>query len=355
MTLFVVILVLAGLAAVGLTVFSSSLIDLNITRNYKNTVQAFCQAEAGAEYVLKAVQEDVDAGSVSLGDPVVTVNYTPPSDLDFEPVTQLQRLADGRSYLFQVTGRAVNSRATVEVVFQTSRLFDLDMFAEDLITLSGNAWANGNLRCNGNIKVTGPVTGDAIPGPGCVVDKPEVVTGSTTPASEPLVLDPVDPLALAAAQADNDNDTIDPGYLDGDKLTVSGDTLVLGSGIYYFSEVTFSGGAILEVGGQVVIYCTGKFTVSGGGIANPDMDPDDLVVWCTTTDKVTISGTSASYGHFYAPNAKEVVVSGGGTYNGALISGGKVTFSGGSNYGGYGGAGGGGGALGVLSWKHLRQ
>jgi hypothetical protein len=114
-------------------------------------------------------------------------------------------------------------------------------------------------------------------------------------------------------------------------LTVSGGgTATMGPGTYCFNNVTVSGGSTLAFNGAVIINVTGKFTDSGGSLANLSGIPSNLQVFSSYTGSngVTVSGTSATYMAIYAPGT-DVTVSGGSPFYGSLV-GKTLTVSGNS-------------------------
>jgi hypothetical protein len=114
-------------------------------------------------------------------------------------------------------------------------------------------------------------------------------------------------------------------------LTVSGGgTATMGPGTYCFNNVTVSGGSTLAFNGAVIINVTGKFTDSGGSLANLSQIPSNLQVFSSYTGSngVTVSGTSATYMAIYAPGT-DVTVSGGSPFYGSLV-GKTLTVSGNS-------------------------
>jgi len=115
-------------------------------------------------------------------------------------------------------------------------------------------------------------------------------------------------------------------------LTVSGGgTATMGPGTYCFNNVTVSGGSTLAFNGAVIINVTGKFTDSGGSLANLSGIPSNLQVFSSYTGSngVTVSGTSTTYMSIYAPGT-DVQVTGGGPFYGSLV-GKTLTVSGNSS------------------------
>ena len=351
--LFMSLAVMFVLLLVGTTAYLKGKADLLSAGFHAQDTQAFYFAEAGARYGVARITNDVANGNLTLDGASVSVFYSPPTGFNFDPVTTLTRLADGRSYLFTVRGFSGGADALLDVVVRARRSNPFAMQALNKITLSGNSGGTGSIRSNMGITTTGPIIGSATPGPGYTVSNPSVVTGSSAPADSPFSLDPVDAAAMAAAAVANNNAALAP-YLKGADITVSGGAAVtVPPGVYHFGQMTFSGGSSMVLtGGVVTIYTTEKITFSGGTIVNTTLDPDNLWLFTTTNSEVKNSGTSTFYGHIYAPNAKKVEVSGGGDLVGSASSGGEIVLSGGSNYQS-GGSGGDSGQTGIASWKQV--
>jgi hypothetical protein len=327
-------LCLVVLSVLGATAYMTGRIEVASTSQFKDMEQAFRNADGGARYVLSRIRADVAGGTLSLSGTNVSVSYAAPSGMIFDTVVSLSCLADGRSYKYTVIGRANGAKTAVEMAVTGGANPYGDFFSEGQMTFSGGSSATGSVACDVGITLSSSsyIVGDASPGPGYAVSAPSHVTGSTAPLSASVNLPQIDAGALADAQANNNNSTIPPAhYVSGNFSLGGGGVLTLSPGIYYFKKFTISGGASVILTGPTVIYCTGAFTVSGGSIDNTTANPDNLQIYCTSSDKVTYSGTSAGYANIYAPNSSEVVVSGGGTFNGSIASGGSLTVSGGSD------------------------
>jgi hypothetical protein len=341
-----VMLIFGALVLVGAASYVATFRNFGSTASYVHRTRSFYQAKAGGVYVFDRLCEDVKAGTLTLNQPSTTVSYSAPSGYHFDPVTQILRLGDDHAFVFEVTGRSGNARTTLEIVFRKPQEspFD-DFFSDDTMTISGGGSVVGNARSNSDITNSGgsTITGNAKPGPGCSVSDPANVTGATTPATTTLAIPPLDPGEVAAAMSSNNNGALNPAYYDAGSQTYeqSGGVYVMPAGTYFFTEFKTSGGAVTAVGGPVVIYCSGKFVVSGGGFTNPSSNPDDLIINSVAVDQVVEwSGTSDCHARIYAPDAKETKVTGGGNFVGSIVTKGKLTASGSSTLVGYGGGGG---------------
>lgn len=209
------------------------------------------------------------------------------------------------------------------------------------------ALAEGHVGSNGEIVLSGPVRGNAIPGPFDVVDHPEAAWGDTTPRTEERII-PDPPYAdFEAAYLSNDNlgiDVSDP-KIDYDPVNMwltsgGGAPITLPGGTYLFNTLKMTGGGNLRVAGPSTIYITNHFEISGGGIVNLTGIPANCMVIAHPYDfppgskhdkmKLLTSGGSATSLVLYGPTF-HLEMSGGGTLYGAMI-GNTIVISGGSDF-----------------------
>jgi len=137
---------LAIIAILGTTAVIITTTDLKIGSNYKASEQAFYDAEAGVQYVLKQLAidlDDSDSDTVDLmtEDPPISLNYFTPSGFSFTTPTVLTSLGSDH-YSFKVTGHGPNnSEAVIEVVFSAEQksIFDYGLFTNGLLDLKADA------------------------------------------------------------------------------------------------------------------------------------------------------------------------------------------------------------------------
>lgn len=194
----------------------------------------------------------------------------------------------------------------------------------------GRAGNRGNICSDGPIDVIGnaAVNGNANPGKGyrTTIVGSAVVTGNTTPRSEPLELPPVDG---SGAEYNNDNDQITstgnphlPGPVDaeGNFALTANQNLHLRPGTYHFRDFMLSGQAKLHIKGPTTIYVTGNLETAGGTILNSTRLPSNLKVLMTGEhgSEATIVGNSDFRGILYAPSV-DVTTTGTGSLYGAVV------------------------------------
>ncbi len=147
------------------------------------------------------------------------------------------------------------------------------------------ALENGDVASNGSIGLNGGIIhGDATVGPlGLLTLGGALVTGSTAPAAEDIVLPPV----AYTPPTWNDNAMLG-GLLDGSgALTASAGVAIVPGGTYVLSGLRLSGAATVHATGDCVLYVSGDVGV--GGTASLVVDPGASVKIYTTGD-VTVGG-----------------------------------------------------------------
>jgi len=150
MVLVVVLLLTAALIILGTTAVMQTSTDLKIGSNYKTSTQAFYDADAGVQYVLKKLADDLDDSnsstvnlSASPASPI-SLNYSTPSGFSFTPPSVLTPVTGTTDqYSFSVTGHGPNnsSEATIEIVLsaEPKSVFDYGLFADGLLDLKASA------------------------------------------------------------------------------------------------------------------------------------------------------------------------------------------------------------------------
>lgn len=200
----------------------------------------------------------------------------------------------------------------------------------------------GHVGSNTNIRITGSsahIRGNAIPGPLSEVETAgsPTITGDTLARRDHITLPPPDAADFAAALASNDNANITvsggggrPPYDDRTfALTATGTrTLTMPGGTYFFSDLRFAGGAVLNVTGPTVIYVTGQFDLGGGTLVNTSGIPSNLRIYAhphvlpnvpaPTHSEVIFNGGAGSALAVYAPEV-DITISGNAEVFGALV------------------------------------
>jgi hypothetical protein len=329
--LFLVAAMMSALTVLGTSLYVLTSADVEATRHSKLGTDALYQADAGVQYVSSHIMADIEGGILVLDTPVEPVTYNAPAGFTFDTVTQLKQVGDSSLYRFEVTGRSLNAETTVEALVEHRGGFPFDFFGAAGTEMLLGAQATGNAGSNGNIDLSGSsdITGDAIPGPGhtTTLAGGSTVSGSTTPATTSVVLEPIDPAALAGAAVDNNNGVIDPGYLVAGVLTLHNQDVTLPEGTYYFAGIDMYNDGDIFVTGPVAIFCTGDISLDLSSEINNAGDPNDVRIYCTTAGSITVNDRSDLYGHVYAPQASLCAVTDQANAYGTMVCGGTARLS----------------------------
>ncbi len=198
--------------------------------------------------------------------------------------------------------------------------------------VNGNVGSNGNVGTDSAaaaaISLTGNavVNGNAAVGPGGDTSTGITLTGSAAITGSSSVEAAAWTIPLS---------TIPAGVTNSGALSISGNrVMTLSTGVYWFSSISITGNAQLQVLGPVKIYVTGNVDIAGNGVATANSVPPNLLIYGTAdpnnpsnvTTSVSIAGNGNFYGALYAPQAA-INASGNGAVFGAL-TGRTVTLNG---------------------------
>jgi Flp pilus assembly protein TadG len=215
---------------------------------------------------------------------------------------------------------------------------DFNVVGLDSVSLSGGSVtgsqiSKANVASNGDISLSGSatITGDAHPGKGKSLKHSgsSKVTGSTAPLVDPLLYPNGDP---KDCKSNNRNLAVPSFALKNGAFGLSGSqsvTLVPGS--YCFTSFNMSGSTKLVLTGPTIIYCSGKFTLSGSVVNNYGNNPQSFRIVLfpdngVAPGKVDLSGSTGLYANVYAPQSP-INISGSGHLYGSLV-GKSITQSG---------------------------
>jgi len=190
-----------------------------------------------------------------------------------------------------------------------------------------NVGSNGDVLTNGNtpgaMEILGAVliNGDAATGPGGTVTGGGTITGTITADCAMELQPPEVPPPLASlgywegsgllSLTGNSTYTLDPGdykfrriKLAGNnvKLTINGPARIYLTG--YQGNSIFQTGGEIACNGDVVFYVDDRVKLSGNGITNSSLLPQECLIFGTAgCVDVDISGNAALYGAIYTPEA----------------------------------------------------
>jgi len=371
MVLVVSVLLLAALTILGTTTVMQTSTDLKISTNYKTSTQAFYDADAGVQYVLKQLAidlDDSDSNTVDLTASPISLSYSPPTGFSFTPPAVLTSLG-GDWYSFPVTGHGSNnSEVVIEVVFSAEQksLFEYGLFSNGLLDLKAgaNVYSYDSRDTPDTTLVTFP---DASTGEADIGSNTEVSTkmatyidgdlalGADTSGTDATWTDVGTPTVTGAAGATvghidpdplgandsssalydkfidivttNDNGTAgDSSALEGATAINldNGDTLTLTAGDYYITESILKNGSTLEIdatSGPVNIYLDGiidaedgELEAKNGSAINNLGQSTDFSIFSNSSQDIIFKHSSDFKGMVYAPNADVQLNNSAGVY-----------------------------------------
>ena len=186
------------------------------------------------------------------------------------------------------------------------------------VKIGSSAIVKGNVTVRGAMTNSGQVQGNATAG-GSITGS-GTVTGTSTPSASPAPATvTLDPVAACGPPYASGSGLTGSGYsyAPGTGLT-GGGNVTLANGTYCFKSISYSG--TLTVNGPVVIYLTGRATLSGP-IVNTTGKAVNLQIlssYVGPDDGVLLNGGSQAFLTVYAP-ATEIKLTPSGTIFGALM------------------------------------
>lgn len=335
---------------------SASLLRHATERKVVESEHAFVIAEAGLDLALFELRSATDSGGDGIGTAsgaidggVYTVEISPeftgPGEYTLFARGTYNRRMRSMELIVSSSGGGIGYGLFGRKGIRTSGGFTVDSYDSSRgnyrsqVGPGGYAGSDAKVGSNTIIDLGGGIIhGDATPGPAGLVTAPEKVTGSTAPAQSPFLPDPYV------------YEPPPPGVDEGPLRPWKGSAAWSG-GTFHFLEMNLSGGATIEITGDVVLYVDEKLTltggsqivirsggslvihhgsadfkVSGGGIVNENEVPSKLRIQSATTSRVEISGGSSFYGAVYAPDAEFFSSGGAMPYGAVLVR--KATLSG---------------------------
>ena len=346
--------VLAALALISTTVFVMATTEIRMAVNYQWGTAALYSADGGANYVKKLIEDSLAAGTLQLTNPVETVNFTSDSSggMQFDRVTNLVRLADGRNYTYTVTGRSSNTVGIVEVALYRLSLLEYGVFGDQQV----DAKANGSMYSFWSDKTPNPTAADST-GDADMSSNEDIIThsgtyidgdlalgadafgnqatwsdpggGTTVTGEEAVPVDRVDPDPLGAvggglatqftaALSTNNNAKASPAIPTNRKILLgNGEVMVLTSGVYSVSSIDLGNGASLIINntnGPVYIYLTGGANFKNGSSVNIFGVPTDFFLYSNSSADIDIFHGGSFKGFLYAPYSNVEIKNSGDFY-----------------------------------------
>lgn len=374
--------------------------DLKIAHNNELGVQAFALAEAGISHAYQILRESDDSFNTLLdndgtGGDLATLGNAVELDgagITFRHVNfgglnssdgYYVRLIDNNDEVpsnvavdadnvvrLRSHGRIATAESIIEARLTKSTGYGL--FAKTKLIMSGDAridsynsaqgtyaqtvGSNAVVGSNVNINLASSgviIAGDAISGGTITGTGIGTITGNSVTGAPAITFDSVAPCGPGYSDTTGLSGVFSYNGTTGGDINVSGsNSITFSPGVYCFDKITLSGTSTLNVPvGPVEIYLTGASNLSGGGIMNTGMNPNDLKIYSSHTS-LTVSGGSGAYASLYAPDAK-INISGGSDFYGIAI-GDEIAMSGLAKFH-VDNSSTSGGDLEMLSWRQVQS
>ena len=336
--MFLVIILLLGAIATFITTT-----DTKIGGNYKSSVEAFCDAEAGIQYAIAKIDDGLKADPQIFTFPTTIgtsspLSYTVPTDFSF--VISGISLTGSNTYSFRSTGHSANASSTVEVVLVRGPVFQYGAFGNTTLDMkaSGTVYSynssvnpnsdplpedstgDGDIGCNGEVVVYDGTYIDGDVGLGDdggdpVIEAVYKELPTPTIIGEVADVPRVDPDPMGAIGGDlaadfvtysTTNDNASAGITDNTISLGNGETLTLTAGNYYMTSIELGNGSILNIdagSGEVNIYLAGGLHADNDSSINVTGTPPDLTIFSNSTDGMDFSNNTIFKGTVYAPYA----------------------------------------------------
>ena len=337
------LVLLAFITLLGITAVIVTTTDIKIGGNYKQSLQAFQDAEAGVQYAIPKIEEGLKADPQTFTLPTTigtssTLTYTVPTDFSF--VISGISLIGVDTYSFRSTGSSGSAGSTVEVVLKRDPLLPYGAFGNSVLDLkAGGAVYSYNSSVTGNSDpVPSDSTGDGDVGSNVLVKlyNGTLIDGDVnlgdygsdpvneascqelpTPEIHGDITDVprVDPDPLGAVGGDlavdfitynADNDNVSAGIFGNTLLLGNNETKTLDAGNYYLTSISLGNGSTLNIDstvGDVNIYLNGGLNAINGSFINFTGSPMDLTIFSNSTNLISFDHGSSFKGTVYAPYA----------------------------------------------------
>ncbi len=135
-----VVAVLAAVAIISTMVLGLSKSNVRMSGYYRWEQGARYNALAGVEYVKAKIETDLALKNITLSNQNTVVNYPPPNDYQFDPVTNLVRVGNQQAVMFKVRGYEMDSIVEIEAVFKRRELLaEIGLFGDKMFNGQPNA------------------------------------------------------------------------------------------------------------------------------------------------------------------------------------------------------------------------
>lgn len=184
---------------------------------------------------------------------------------------------------------------------------DSGSYASTQLDSLGSVGSNGTISSSQSVNFGGGIS-TATPG-GITLGVNNNVNGDTSSTRDSVNLDLIPQSEFDSAKANNDASTglsgdytYNPGH--GTLVTGASGTVILQSGVYYFSSITLGQDSHLQIapGASVSIYVTGDIWLQQNSTMNMGGNPSDMIIY-SQGDSLKFDQGNIFYGAFFGPNA----------------------------------------------------
>lgn len=325
-TILIVLALMSMLTIIAIMSANRATLDVELSYNQLHTEKAFYAADAGIKHAVAVLNDSInwrtgfanrDIGG-ALYSVAVVDSVSQPALIDTIILRSTATASEAVS----------NVEAKVLVVFD--RPFQYAAFGSDSIIMKNTACTDsfnsdsgsyvstqlnedGDIGSNGyiNLSNTADVFGDATTSSdgGIILDGTAVITGDTSSSAPEQDMTIIPDSDFSWAQSNSmapsgfsGNFVYDPSTY---SLTLNNtyDTLVLSSGVYYFSSISLGQNASLQVapGANVIIYMTDNLTLGQKASVNPYGTTSSLQIYSTGTE-LLLGQNTEFHGAFWGPN-----------------------------------------------------
>ncbi|MFA7218911.1 MAG: pilus assembly PilX N-terminal domain-containing protein [Synergistaceae bacterium] len=337
LTLFTVMIMLAFLSIVGVYAYNAMRTDIYISNNYREGVEAFCQADAGIFYVRGLIEQQLKEDTLIFVDGDNSVFYEPPEGFTFLPITNIHKISEG-IYCYECTGKKNNSSATVKVVVARKPLLMAGLLGD----LRLNIQPLVNIYSYDSISTFNPIPSDSSSeatigsnflieiSPGVFIDGeieigqspdgiPAVIVGDLAAPIVDFGRFEEDPLGAIGGEIEsqfieymqpvnNNNLLVDPPQaVVGTELFMKKNTatqfVTLEAGNYYLTDIQIGPDCVLTIddsNGPVNIYLDGEMYAGPGSDINSP-SPLSFSIFSRAEDPILVQPNGSFDGFIYAP------------------------------------------------------
>ena len=332
---------LAIIAILGTTAVIVTTTDLKIGSNYRASVQAFYDADAGVQYALAKIEEGLKANPqtftlpTTIGSSESLTAYAAPTDFNFTFPSPGVTLTGSNAYTFTSIGSGPrNSQAVIEVTFQRDSALDYAVFGDEKVVIkdSANIYSYHPDTAENDPPEPSDSTGEADVGSNEEMEVKDTafIDGE---AFVGVDVDP-DPLGVVGGEfttysTDNDNNLAVPA-ISGTEIKLEDQSMTLhgkaGGANYYLTSielVELEGNSTLTIdttNGPVNIFLTVKMQIEDGAAINTGGAPSKFSIFSNSNEDIEIKGTGVFNGLIYAPYAY-VKIKNDGNFYGAIWAG----------------------------------